>query len=71
MMYRFDLMEVLRHMFGGKRKKKSAFETERDAYDFCRKAYKDTGGVTPELRRAFEFYKAATSDDCAGITHKF
>jgi hypothetical protein len=59
----FSFRDILRHFMGGDAKKKSAFKNDREAYDFCRKAYKDSGGVTPELRRAFEFYQKNYHDD--------
>ena len=60
----FSLRDVLRHFFGGDAKKKSAFKSEKEAYEFCLKAYKDSGGVTPELQRAFEFYRRHYNDGC-------
>ena len=48
----------------GKGKPKPAFKTEKEAYEFCLKAYKESGGVTPELRRAYEFYLQNINDDC-------
>ena len=62
----FSLRELLRYMFGGKAKKRSAFSSEREAYDFVRNAYKETGGVTPELQRMFDFYKNSLNEQCAG-----
>lgn len=59
----FSLRDMLRFLASPK-KKKSLFASEKEAYDFCRKAYKDTGGVTPELRRAFEFYQKNIDDGC-------
>lgn len=59
-----DLREILRRMFGGEKKKRSAFETEREAYEFLNKVYRETGGVTPELRRSFEFYQRNVRDEC-------
>lgn len=61
----FSFREMLRSMFGGKAKKRSAFASERAAYDFVRNAYKDTGGVTPELQRMFDFYKNSLNEQCA------
>ncbi len=52
----FRLPEILRHFFGGDKKEKPAFKTEREAYDFCRQAYNESGGVPDELRRTYEFY---------------
>ena len=60
----FSLMEILRRAFGGDKKPKSVFKSEQEAYEFCQKVYKETGGVTPELRRAYEFYKKNFNDDC-------
>ena len=61
----FSLRDVLRHLFGGANKKKSSFATEREAYDFVRRVYKDSGGVTPELRSMYEFYQKSLNDQCA------
>jgi len=60
----FSLRDALRFFFGGNAKKKSAFKSEKEAYDFCLKAYQTSGGVTPELRRAFEFYQQNYHDGC-------
>lgn len=60
----FSLMEFLRRALGGDKKPKSVFQSEQEAYEFCQRAYKETGGVTPELRRAYEFYKKNFQDDC-------
>jgi hypothetical protein len=51
-------------MAGGDKKEESVFASEEEAYEFCLKAYKESGGVTPELRRAFEFYRQNFDDDC-------
>lgn len=60
----FSLRDLLRRSFGPN-KEKSVFASEKEAYDFCRSVYRDTGGVTPELRRAFEAYQHANNDDCS------
>lgn len=52
----FSLADMFRHFAGGSQKEKSVFKSEKEAYDFCRRLYKDSGGVTPELRRTYEFY---------------
>jgi hypothetical protein len=59
----FALSDVLRHFLGGEQKEKKAFKTDREAYDFCREAYKESGGVPDELRRAHEFYVNHFKDD--------
>jgi hypothetical protein len=59
----FSLREYLWRAFGSK-KPKPAFATEQEAYEFCQKVYKETGGVTPELKRAYEFYIKNVDDDC-------
>lgn len=51
-------------MGGGDKKPDSAFATEQEAYEFCQRVYKETGGVTPELRRAFEFYQKNFNENC-------
>ncbi len=61
----FSLSDMLRFLSGGEKKKKPAFTSEKEAYDFCRNLYKKTGGVTPELRRAYEFYQKNFNDDCS------
>ena len=59
-----SLHDFLRRMIGGEGKKKSAFASEHEAYEFVQKVYKDTGGVSPELRNAFLFYLKNIHDDC-------
>lgn len=58
-------MDFLRRAAGGEKKEKSVFASEKEAYEFCQQVYRDTGGVTPELRRAYEFYQKNSNDDCA------
>lgn len=60
----FSLRDMLRFFHGGREKKKPAFSSEREAYDFFRNLYNKSGGVTPELRRSYEFYVKNLSDDC-------
>lgn len=59
----FSLRELLRLAIGRGKKEKSPFASEQDAYEFCLKAYKETGGITPELKKAFEFYRKNTNED--------
>jgi hypothetical protein len=59
-----SLREFLWRMVGVDKKPKPAFATEQEAYEFCQQAYKESGGVPPELRRAYEFYKKNYHDDC-------
>lgn len=57
------MLLVLQRMFDGwafSKKKPASFASEKEAYDFCRKVYRETGGVTPELRKAFDLYKKHT-----------
>lgn len=60
----FDLPDFIRRAFGGGKKEKSVFASEKEAYEFCLRVYKETGGVTPELKRAYEFYRQNMNDDC-------
>jgi hypothetical protein len=59
-----SLRDFLRWAAGGDKKEKSVFASEKEAYEFCQKVYRETGGVTPELRRAYEFYQKNLHDDC-------
>jgi hypothetical protein len=40
------------------------FKSEKEAYDFCRQVYNETGGPTQELLRAYEFYLNNCNDNC-------
>jgi hypothetical protein len=60
----YSLNDLLNLLHGGKKKKKAAFSSEKDAYDFCRNLYKKNGSVTPELLRAYEFYQKNFDDEC-------
>lgn len=62
-----SLRDFLRWMAGHGKKEKSVFASEQEAYEFCQQAYKESGGVTPELRRAYEFYKQNFDDDCPPV----
>lgn len=59
-----SLREFLWLMIGKDKKPKPAFKTEKEAYEFCLRAYKESGGITPDLRRAHEFYVKNINDDC-------
>lgn len=59
----YRLVDMLR-WFHSPEKKKAIFQSEKEAYDFCRSLYKKSGGVTPELQRAYEFYQKNIDDDC-------
>lgn len=59
-----SMQDLLRWMFGGGKKEKSAFASEQEAYEFCLKVYRESGGVPAELRRAFDFYRQNLNDDC-------
>lgn len=60
----YSLRDALRWFCGGDAKEESVFESEKEAYEFVQKLYKDSGGVTPELRRAYEFYLKNVDDGC-------
>jgi hypothetical protein len=71
-----SLADLLRFLSGGAKKEKSIFKSEKEAYEFCREVYEKRGGVTPELRRAYEFYMMNSADECGSFfgpskdTHK-
>lgn len=60
----FSMVSLLMQQIGRGKKPKSPFASEREAVEFCERVYKETGGVTPELRRAYEFYLKNYNDDC-------
>ena len=53
---------ALRWFHGGDAKEKSVFASEKEAYEFVQSLYKKSGGVTPELRLAYEFYQKNCDD---------
>ena len=63
-----SLRDILRWLYSP-RKERSVFASEQEAYDFVQKVYKETGGVTPELRRAYEFYQKSMNDDGSPEVH--
>lgn len=65
-----SLIDVLRDLFGRGAKKASPFKSEQEAYDFCEKAYRESGGVSPELRRAFDFYMKHANEQTCGKQHR-
>ena len=67
----YKLPDVLRFFFGGDKKERPAFDTEREAYDFCREAYAKSGGVPAELRRTYEFYVKNFDDGCPQDSRPF
>jgi hypothetical protein len=62
----FSIRDLVLRQFPGK--PKSPFKNEKEAYEFVQRIYKETGGVTPELRRAYEFYLKNYHDDCPPIS---
>lgn len=59
-----SLTDFFLRAIGHGKKEKSVFASEKEAYEFCLRVYKETGGVTPELKRAYEFYQQNLNDDC-------
>jgi hypothetical protein len=61
----FSFADILRYFSGGSKKEKSVFKSDQEAYEFCRDVYEKQGGVTPELRRSYEFYMKNSADECS------
>ena len=59
-----SMRDALRWLCGGDAKEKSVFESEKEAYEFVQNLYKDSGGVAPDLRRAYDFYLKNFDDGC-------
>jgi hypothetical protein len=59
-----SIRDALRWLAARGRKEKSVFATEQEAYEFCQKIYKESGGVPQELKRAYDFYVKNYNDDC-------
>lgn len=66
-----SLRDAVRFFMGGNAKKKPLFETEKQAYDFCREVHKKNGGATDELRKSFEFYQKHMNNNCDEFTRPF
>lgn len=64
--FMISLRDLVRRQFPGK--PQSPFKSEKEAYEFMQRIYRETGGVTPELRRAYEFYLKNYHDDCPPIS---
>lgn len=58
------LTEILRNIIGHGKKPKSPFKSDQEAYDFLQKVYEEKGGLSPDLRRVYEFYKKNYNDGC-------
>jgi hypothetical protein len=50
------LLRLFPRARAGKDKHVQAFESEDEVFQFCDDIYRETGGATPELRRAYDFY---------------
>ena len=67
-----SLVQYFLASIGRGKKPQSPFASEKEAYEFCERVYRETGGVAPDLKRAFEFYEKNFNDDCpptAGHPH--
>ena len=52
------VFDVRKDRYGGR----VVFASEEEAYRWCEEVYRQTGGVTPELRRSFETYQRTVDD---------
>lgn len=59
----FSLTDALRWFQGGEKKEKPLFQSDKEAYEFCRTAF-NKNGVPAELRRSYDFYLKNSKDGC-------
>lgn len=67
----YTLTDLLRRWTASAELTRPAFVSDDEAYDFCRKAYEETG-VTADLQEAYQFYKNNFDDkgpEQAGSRH--
>ena len=56
------LTDLLRRWTTPVAQKRPAFMSDDEAYEFCRQAYEKSGGVSADLRQAYQFYKKPSDD---------
>ena len=52
----YTLTDLLRRWTTPVAQKRPAFLSDDEAYEFCRQAYEKSGGVSADLRQAYQFY---------------
>ena len=58
----YTLTDLLRRWTTPVAQKRPAFMSDDEAYEFCRQAYEKSGGVSADLRQAYQFYKKHLND---------
>ena len=58
----YTLTDLLRRWTSSAAQNRPAFLSDEEAYQFCRQAYEKSGGVSPDLRQAYQFYKKHSND---------
>ena len=58
----YTLTDLLRRWTTPVAQKRPAFLSDDEAYEFCRQAYEMSGGVSADLRQAYQFYKKQLND---------
>jgi len=58
----YTLTDLLRRWTTPVAQKRPAFLSDDEAYEFCRQAYEKSGGISADLRQAYQFYKKQLND---------
>ena len=59
----YTLTDLLRRWTTPVAQKRPTFMSDDEAYEFCRQAYEKSGGISADLRQAYQFYKKQLNDE--------